>query len=216
MKSPVRKKTSMPRPAPAAAAFPEKLKQRLYPVVLGLFAENDFHRVNIREIYKKSGISPSTIYRYFPSKEDLLFAILDEKIGEIGALVREHIKGIESAREVLRKIFWVTMDYYDRNPGVAVTAFITVPMRAWMKERSYRREDASAILAEVVRRARERGEIDPSLRTAQILDQYYMHCYRQIHLWYFNGMTTKLVDRIPIFFDTLWKTLSPASSPGKG
>lgn len=205
----------MPRPAPAAAAFPEKLKQRLYPVVLGLFAENDFHQVNIREIYKKSGISPSTIYRYFPSKEDLLFAILDEKIGEIGALVREHIKGIESAREVLRKIFWVTMDYYDRNPGVAVTAFITVPMRAWMKERSYRREDASAILAEVVRRARERGEIDPSLRTAQILDQYYMHCYRQIHLWYFNGMTTKLVDRIPTFFDTLWKTLSPASSPGK-
>ncbi|HSV96340.1 MAG TPA: TetR/AcrR family transcriptional regulator [Spirochaetota bacterium] len=209
MKKPVKKKASSHRPAAVEAVFPEKLKQRLYPVVLGLFADNDFHQVNIREIYKKSGISPSTIYRYFPSKEDLLFTILDEKIGEIGVLVREHIKGIESMREILRKIFWVTMDYYDRNPGVAVTAFITVPMRAWMKERSYRREDASAILAEVVKRARERGEIDPSIRTSQILDQYYMHCYRQIHLWYFNGMMTKLVDRIPVFFDVLWKTLSP-------
>lgn len=212
MKKPSKHNSPSRRAAVAGAAFPEKLKQRLYPVVLELFADSDFHQVNIREIYKKSGISPSTIYRYFPSKEDLLFTILDEKIGEIGVLVREHIKGIESAREILRKIFWVTMDYYDRNPGVAVTAFITVPMRAWMKERSYRREDASVILAEVVKRARERGEIDPSIRTSQILDQYYMHCYRQIHLWYFNGMTTRLVDRIPVFFDVFWKTLGPPSS----
>lgn len=213
MKKSAKKKAAARRPPPAPSAFPEKLKHRLYPAVLALFADSDFHRVNIREIYRKSGISPSTIYRYFPSKEDLLFAILDEKIGEIAVLVREHIKGIESSREIFRKIFWVTMDYYDRNPGVAVTAFITVPMRAWMKERSYRREDASAVLAEVVKRARQRGEIDPSIRTSQILDQYYMHCYRQIHLWYFNGMTTKLVDRIPVFFDVLWKTLSP---PARG
>jgi AcrR family transcriptional regulator len=79
-------------PLHAPSALPEKLKHRLYPAVLELFADNDFHRVNIREIYRKSGISPSTIYRYFPSKEDLLFAILDEKIGEIGVLVREHIR----------------------------------------------------------------------------------------------------------------------------
>ncbi len=204
------KKTAPPvKPLANGTPLPDKLKQRLYPAVLELFSKNDFHQVNIREIYKKSGISPSTIYRYFSSKEDLLFSILDEKIGEIAVLVREHIQGLESAREILRKVFWVTMDYYDRNPGVAVTAFITVPMRAWMKVRSYRRDDASTILVEVVKKARERGEIDPSLRTSQIMDQYYMHCYRQIHLWYFNGMTTRLVDRIPVFFDVLWKTLSP-------
>lgn len=189
--------------------LPDKLKQRLYPTVLEFFAVNDFHHVSIREIYRKSGISPSSIYRYHPSKEDLLFSTLDEKISEIGILVREHIKGIESTKEILRKIFWVTMDYYDRNPGVAVTAFITVPMRTWMKEPSYRRDDAQAIIQEVVQLARKRGDIDPSIRTSQILDLYYMHCYRQIHLWYFNGMTTKLVDRIPAFFDILWKTLAP-------
>ncbi len=189
--------------------LPDKLKHRLYPAVLELFADNDFHNVNIREIYRKSGISPSTIYRYFTSKEDLLFSILDEKISEIGVLVQEHIKGIGNTKEILRKIFWVTMDYYDRNPGVAVTAFITVPMRTWMKEQSYRRDDALAIIEEVVKRAHERGDIDPSIRTSQILDLYYMYCYRQIHLWYYNGMTTRLIDQIPAFFDILWKTLSP-------
>jgi AcrR family transcriptional regulator len=208
MKRIVKKNTRRQSHKPLSA-LSDNLKERLYPAVLELFAENDFHHVNIRQIYRKSGVSPSTIYRYFPSKEGLLFSILDEKISEIGVLVREHIKGIESTKEILRKIFWVTMDYYDRNPGVAVTAFITVPMRTWMKEPSYRRDDASAIIQEVVKRARERGDIDSSIRTSQILDQYYMHCYRQIHLWYFNGMTTKLVDRIPAFFDILWKTLAP-------
>ena len=81
---------------------------------------------------------------------------------------------------------------------ILVTIFCSVPI----------------ILAGVVKRARERGEIDPAIRTSQILDQYYMHCYRQIHLWYFNGMTTKLVDRIPVFFDILWKTLSPPAPGG--
>ncbi|HDP80169.1 MAG TPA: TetR/AcrR family transcriptional regulator [Spirochaetes bacterium] len=197
-------------------ALPDKLKRRLYPAVLELFADNDFHQVSLREIYQKSGISPSTIYRYFASKEELLFAILDEKIGEIGVLVSSHIQGIESTREIFRKIFWVTMDYYDRNIGVAVTAFITVPMRTWMKEKSFVRGDAASILAEVVERGFARGELDPRLDRDQILDQYYMYCYRQIHLWYFRGMTTKLVDSIPGFFDLLWKTISPPPAGGTG
>jgi len=208
---PMEKKEKKPKRVVKSAfrpEFPGKLKIRLYPAVLELFAENDFHQVNIREIYRKSGISPSTIYRYFPSKEELLFTILDEKISEIGVLVRAHIQGIESMKEIFRKVFWVTMDYYDRNPGVAVTVFITVPMRTWMKEQSYKRADASQILTEIVKRARALGEIDPGIKTSQILDQYYMYCYRQIHLWYFNGMKTRLVDSLPGFFNVFWKTLS--------
>ncbi|TAL32654.1 MAG: TetR/AcrR family transcriptional regulator [Spirochaetes bacterium] len=208
-----KKPGTSPRPHAQKKALspllPDKLKHRLYATVLDLFAHNDFHQVNMREIYKKSGISPSTIYRYFPSKEDLLFSILDEKISEIGVLVLDHIKGMEDTREIFRKIIWVTMDYYDRNPGVAVTAFITVPMRTWMKEPSYIRGDAAAILNQVVQKGRARGDIDPALTTGQILDQYYMHCYRQIHQWYFRGMKKRLVDAIPDFFDIFWKTVSP-------
>ncbi len=212
MKKNIVKKVPSKPSVETSTPLPEKLKQRLYPAVLDLFAENDFHQVNIREIYKKSGISPSTIYRYFPSKEDLLFAILTEKIGEIGVLVKEQIKGLESTREIFRRIFWIIMDYYDRNPGVAVTAFITVPMRTWMKEPSYKNEGASILLSEVIREARARGDIDPKITNSMIMDQYYMHFYRQIHLWYFNGMKTKLVDSIPNFFDVFWKTLSPVST----
>ena len=48
--------------------MPEKLKERLYPVVLRQFSGKDFHAVNIRDISKESGISTGTIYKYFSSR----------------------------------------------------------------------------------------------------------------------------------------------------
>lgn len=185
-----------------------KLKKRLYPVVLDLFSEKDFHQVTLREICRRSGISPSTIYQYFPSKETMLFTILDERISEIGVLVREHIKGLASVQECFRKIFWVTMDFYDQNPGVAITAFITLPMRSWMREPAYVRDEASGVVKELTARGHERGELDPDVSYSQIMDLYYMFCYRQIHLWYYRGRKGNLTDAIPGFFKLFWKTVS--------
>ncbi|MCP4298628.1 MAG: TetR/AcrR family transcriptional regulator [Proteobacteria bacterium] len=188
--------------------LPEKLKQRLYPVVMELFSEQDFHQVNIRTIYKKTGISPSTIYKYFNSKEDLLFTILDEKISEVGELVELHIQGLESSREILRKIFWVTFDYYDKNRGIAISAFITVPMRSWMKESSYVRKDTTKYMTTFLEHGLARGELDTNLTVPYLVDCYYMCCHRQVQLWYYHGCKWKLVDGFPRFFDFLWKTVS--------
>lgn len=196
--------------------MPAKLKGRLYPVVLDLFSQKDFHQVQIREICKRSGLSPSTIYKYFTSKEELLFTILDENISEIVALSRVHLQGLESTKEIFRKVFWVSMDFYDRNPGVAITAFITVPMRTWMKAASYSKSDFLEVTSGLITDGLKRKEIDPAVDSKQIRDLYYMYCHRQIQLWYYHGMKWKLVDTIPRFFHLFWKTIAAPSSPGKG
>jgi AcrR family transcriptional regulator len=201
-----------PKPQPP---MPDKLKERLYPAVLNLFSQKDFHQVQIREICKRSGLSPSTIYKYFASKEELLFTLLDESISEIVSLVSIHLQGLESTKEIFRKIFWVSMDYYDRNPGVAITAFITVPMRTWMKESSYTKNDFLALAEDLIRTGLKRKEIDRRVQPEQIRDLYYMYCHRQIQLWYYHGMKWKLVETIPRFFGLFWKTIA-APRPAKG
>jgi AcrR family transcriptional regulator len=186
---------------------PDKVKARLYPVVLDLFSSQDFHKVNIREISRRSGLSTSTLYRYYPSKEAMVFTVLDEKIAEIGSGLRHHLEGLESVREMAHKSFWVTFDFYDRNPGVAITAFVTVPMRTWMQTATYRNEATGHLIAEIVRKGKDRGEIDPAVTATQVADLYYMYCYRQIHLWYYHGCRWHLVDTIPRFFDLFWKAV---------
>jgi AcrR family transcriptional regulator len=195
------------KPAKKKPELPTKLKERLYPVVLELFSHNDFHQVNLRGIYEKSGISPSTIYKYYRSKEDLLFSILDDKIGEIGDLLELHVKGLESSKEIFRKIFWVTLDYYDHNPGVAIAAMITVPTRSWMRGESYIRKDTQRLFDEAHAHALARGEIDPNITPRNCMDLYFMYSFRIIHIWYYRGMKEKLVDMLPNFFYLIWKTI---------
>ena len=187
----------------------EKLKQRLYPTVLDLFSNHDFHRVNIREISKRTGVSSGTIYKYFSSKEELIFTILNEQIAQIGIIVSSHIKGMVDIKEIFRKVFWVTMEFYENNPGVAITAFITVPTRTWMQDDSYKRDDNITMLQQHIVDARERGDIDPDLSFRQISDAYYMICYRCIHNWYFAKMEYKLTDQIDDYYYLFWKIMKP-------
>ncbi|MEA3436423.1 MAG: TetR/AcrR family transcriptional regulator [Thermodesulfobacteriota bacterium] len=191
--------------------IPEKLKQRLYPAVLELFSDYDFHQVNIREISKRTGVSSGTIYKYFKSKENLIFTILDEQIAQISVLISYHTNGMADIKEIFRKVFWVTMDFYDHNPGVAVTAFITVPMRTWMQDGSYKKQYDLSILKQHVDLARNKGEIDPDISNRQVVDAYYMVCYRYIHNWYYAGMNYKLTEKLDEYFKLFWKIMMPVT-----
>jgi len=189
--------------------MPEKLKERLYPVVLRQFSMKDFHAVNIRDISKESGISSGTIYKYYFSKEDLLFSIIDEKLRNLASLLRMHIAGIEDIREMFRKLFWVTMNFFDENPDLAITEFITVPLKSFMASKSYKRESEIDILNEIVEKAKKKGAVISDIENNYFVDLYMMITQRQIQNWYVHGMKWKLADTINNFFDFFWKVVAP-------
>jgi AcrR family transcriptional regulator len=193
-------------------AITQKLKERLYPVVLRQFASKDFHAVNIRDISKESGISTGTIYKYFSSKEDLLFSIIDEKLRDLASLLRMHLEGTEDIREMFRKMFWVTMNFFDKNPDLAVTAFVTVPWKSFMASKSYKRESEMDILNNLVEIAKKQGAVISEIENHYFADLYMMITQRHIQNWYFNGMKWKLADTINQFFDFFWKIVTPSSN----
>jgi len=59
------------------------------------FGARVYHRVNMDEIAQVAGVGKGTLYRYFPSKEDLYLAIVDEAF----ALLIRRLDG-EQARDV--------------------------------------------------------------------------------------------------------------------
>lgn len=193
-------------------AMPQKLKERLYPVVLRQFSNKDFHAVNIRDISKESGISTGTIYKYFSSKEDLLFSIIAEKLLVLAALLRMHLAGTEDIREMFRKLFWVTMNFFDENPDLAVTAFITVPWKSFMASKSYKRESEIDILNEIVEKAKKRGAVISDIENHYFADLYIMIMQRHIQNWYVHGKKWNLAETINQFFDFFWKVVAPLST----
>ncbi|MFH1037943.1 MAG: TetR/AcrR family transcriptional regulator [PVC group bacterium] len=68
-------------------------KQRLMDAALRLFTEKGFAGASTREIVEQSGVTKPTLYYYFPSKEELYRALIEENFErfnrEIAAIAGE-------------------------------------------------------------------------------------------------------------------------------
>jgi AcrR family transcriptional regulator len=53
-------------------------RRQILDAAAGCFARNGFHRTSMQDIVKESGLSAGLIYRYFPGKEDMILAIVEE------------------------------------------------------------------------------------------------------------------------------------------
>jgi AcrR family transcriptional regulator len=50
---------------------------RLYDAAIGLIAERGYDAATLREVAARAGVSPSLLYRYFPSKRAIVLALYD-------------------------------------------------------------------------------------------------------------------------------------------
>lgn len=80
---------------------------RIEYAVLEVFAQREFHRVGLIEIARGANVSLQTIYKYYGSKEPLLFASLDAWLDKLAARMIDYLQGLSDYKEKLRKVFWV-------------------------------------------------------------------------------------------------------------
>ena len=66
----------------------EKTRAQLTSIALRLFDERGFDDVTVEDIVRAAEVSPRTFYRYFPSKEDVLFGPDHERIEEFASVLR--------------------------------------------------------------------------------------------------------------------------------
>lgn len=57
-------------------------KQSLLETALALFLEHSYANTTIQMILDQSGVSKGTFYKFFSSKEDCLYSIIDQRMQE--------------------------------------------------------------------------------------------------------------------------------------
>lgn len=60
---------------PLESAEPHSRQEMILQVAAELFASNGYDRTSIRDIARRAGLLPGSVYHHFPSKEDLFLAI---------------------------------------------------------------------------------------------------------------------------------------------
>jgi AcrR family transcriptional regulator len=87
-------------------------KLRILTVAEEIFSNKGFKETTISEIASQAGINDSVIYRYFKGKEDLLFAIIEERLKEGSILLERDLQGLIDPKSQLRKLMWGNLWYH--------------------------------------------------------------------------------------------------------
>lgn len=87
-------------------------RQRILDTAASLFARNGFHNTAIADVARACGISKSLLYHYFTSKEDILFAAMEDHVALLRETGRAIAAGPGSAREKFRAITRAFLDIY--------------------------------------------------------------------------------------------------------
>ncbi len=67
----------------------EKTKAKILEEAVNLIIEKGFKNASMREMAKNAGVSNPTIYNYFPTKEKILFAYVEQKHKETAMILQE-------------------------------------------------------------------------------------------------------------------------------
>ena len=182
--------------------------QRLEQAVLDIFSHSDFHKANIRDVANRAGVSFSTIYKHYGSKERLVFAFVDVWLGKLTDRIYDHLQGIEDLKEKMRKVLWLQLDYYERNQGLARIIFMTLPMKTWMADETFKQKKMIHLYLEVMRNGQKEGRLNPHVRAGVLLDFMLGTVQRAFTMWISRGQQGRLTDQANMLFEMVWQAIS--------
>ncbi|MEO0391300.1 MAG: TetR/AcrR family transcriptional regulator [Pseudomonadota bacterium] len=170
---------------------------------LSEFEEFGFHRANLSRIAKKAGIAKGTVYLYYPSKEALFLAAIEEHVSSVMGTSEAQIGAVEgTTRELLsdllknmyarfvhgeaQALFRILLTEGDRMPDLIADYHAMTVQRG------------TKLLSKILQRGVARGEVRPSsvLDTPQVLIAPAV--YFAVHNMMFRRVQPLEFDR---FFD---------------
>jgi AcrR family transcriptional regulator len=149
----------------------ETVRRSILDAARELFVAEGFQNVSIRKIAERIEYSPAAIYGYFPSKDDIFFALAEEGLhllGDPSAVHNDPQLANAAPLERLRAIFWRLYEFSREQPQYFALIFVdrSVPRISREYERfAFARDRKQHILNEL-QACVDAGELPPTLNTA--------------------------------------------------
>lgn len=205
----------MPETALREAAAPrpdhkQEQRKRILDAAMVCFGRDGFHGASMQKICAEAGMSPGALYRYFPSKESLIAAIVEgeraERLGMFDMITNAPsvLGGMVSCLSILlteRSLPTVRL-----GPEILAEAIRNEDLRKAIEPSE---EETSTLLAAAVATAVKQGEIDPALDLGMVAmmlqiigDGLLLH--HQLHPEW------QLEERLPAIEAMVRRLLAPA------
>ncbi len=100
-------------------------REKLYETAARLFFQHGYRAVGVDTIAAESGVGKMTLYRHYPSKDDLIVAFLHQSDADFWEYFEQSIAGASGAREKLLA-FFQGLQVYVLSPACYGCPFINV------------------------------------------------------------------------------------------
>lgn len=104
----------------------EARKDQILRAAEKVFSDKGFQNSTISDVAKETGVSDTTIYEYFSSKEELLFCIPREGIELSKQMLDSHLNYISGTTHKLRGMIYHLCKFYQDNPYFASISLMTL------------------------------------------------------------------------------------------
>ena len=147
----------------------EAVRRSILDAARDLFVTEGYEHVSIRKIAERIEYSPAAIYSYFPSKDDIFFALAEEGFRLLGdPAAAEHRRQLDALAplERIRAIFWRVYEFSRQHPQYFELMFVdrSVPRITREYERfAFARETKRRLIAEL-ERCIEAGVLPPTVK----------------------------------------------------
>lgn len=192
----------------SSISIPAATRERIETAVVDIFSTQEFHRVRMQEVASQAQVSLQTLYKYYGSKEALLYGTLDTAFAELEVRILDHLQAIENYKDRLRKVFWVALDYFDRNPKIAQILMSSIHLSNWQNDDSFKQRELMDAFIEVIEEGQAEGVLTTEVDEILLLDFFYGVLFRVILMWRIRGRSEPLVNEANSLFNMLWRAIA--------
>jgi len=192
--------------APLADMRPATL-DKIEKAVRQLFAGSDASDITMIQIAKAANVSLQTLYKYFGDKQTVLYTIMDLVLGRLATRMMDHLQGIDSVEDRLRKTLWVCLDFVDTHPD-AVMVLSKVSIARFHNIAIYNNKELINAFLSVLEDGQKRGVLVDTVPLHILFDVFMGFISRLGIMQTIRQAKEPLNANFDALFSILWRSMS--------
>src|SRR6188768_3561520 len=94
----------------------DRISEAILTAARELFVAEGYRNISMRKVAERIEYSPAAIYSYFPSKDDIFFALAEEGFRLLADRVTTTIDGLPEPYERVRAALWAFYEFSKAHP----------------------------------------------------------------------------------------------------
>ena len=201
---------SKPRPADSALRR-EQRREEILDAAVKLFAQHGYPETDVQVLADNLGIGKGTVYRYFPSKQELFLAAVDRILRQLRAWIDERVLHIEEPLERITQAIRAFLGFFTEHPELVE---LVMQERAQFRDRKkptwFVHRDANVERWRVLYRQLIADGRVRNVSVERITDVISDLCYGTMFTNYFNGPRKPLDEQADDIIDIVFNGILTA------